>query len=127
MDLSGIVNYESTFEYEVVNPSSGEATGLVLELQSVSSPDVKVVTRRQLDFITDQQRKGKAIKIAVAEEKLVEKLAASVVSWEWGGSSNFKGEKLPFNTKNVVEVLNVDWIFEQVSKQVQDIENFTKN
>lgn len=126
MDIAKRVNYESTFEYEVTDPQDGTGTGLFLDLRSSSSDAVKAVSRKHIDFISNQQRSNKPVKVETLEKQVIEKLVASVADWRWEGDASFNGEKLEFTTENVRKVLEVDWIFDQVNKQVGDIENFTK-
>lgn len=127
MDIAKLVNYESTFEYEVTDPKTGEGTGLFLDLRSASSEAVKAVSRKHIDFISAQQRANKNVKVEVLERQVIEKLVASVADWRWEGDAEFNGEKPEFTAANVQKVLEVDWIFDQVNKQVGDIENFTKS
>lgn len=127
MDIAKRVNYETTFEYEVTDPETGEGTGLFLDLRSTSSAEVKAVSRKHIDFISAQQRANKTVKVDVLERQVVEKLVAAVAGWRWEGDANFNGEKLEYTPENVRKVVEVDWIFDQVNKQVGDIENFTKS
>lgn len=127
MDIAKRVNYETTFEYEVTDPETGEGTGLFLDLRSTSSAEVKAVSRKHIDFISAQQRANKTVKVDVLERQVVEKLVAAVAGWRWEGDAKFNGEKLEYTPENVRKVVEVDWIFDQVNKQVGDIENFTKS
>ena len=127
MDIAKRVNYESTFEYEVTDPETGAGTGLFLDLRSTSSAEVKAVSRRHIDFISSQQRSNKPVKVETLERQVIEKLVAAVASWRWEGDASFNGDKLDFTPENVRKVVEVDWIFDQVNKQVGDIENFTKS
>lgn len=127
MDIAKRVNYESTFEYEVTDPQTGAGTGLFLDLRSSSSDAVKAVTRKHIDFISAQQRANKSVKVETLEKQVIEKLVASVAGWRWDGEASFNGEKLDHTPENVRKVIEVDWIFDQINKQVGDIENFTKS
>ena len=126
MDIANVVKYESTFEYELLDPVTGKETGLIFELLSSSSEAVKKVTRKHVDFISDLERKGKKVKTDIRESQIVERLSASIKGWRWTGDANWHGETPEFSIKNVEEVIAVDWIFDQLIKQVTDIENFTK-
>lgn len=126
MAIANIVRYDSTFKYELQHPVTGEGLGVFFTLRSSSSPEVKAVLRRQADYYQEQERKNRKIKIEVLEKQARSRLAAAIVSWDWGGKELHEGEGvLELTPENIDKALEVDWIFGQINKQVEDIENFT--
>ena len=126
MAIGDIIKYESTFDYELEHPITGAGIGVFFKLRSSSSPEVKAVVRKHLDYSFTQIRKGKNPKGVVAEQQQIERVAASVAGWDWCEQELHKGEGVPeYNFTNVCKALEVDWIFNQIDNQVSDAENFT--
>lgn len=120
MDLATIK--PTTSKVEILHPGSSDPTGLVIEVTSQQSPAVKKVLRRQTDKLL--KRRGRKTTAEQIEEDHIERLAASVVSWEWKGEAAFNGKKLDCTPENVAAVLGVSWIKEQVAEAVADEAEF---
>lgn len=124
MDIANIVKYDSTFRYELTHVVTGEGLGVFFDLRSSSSPEVKAVTRKHLDHFQAQYRRQKSVSTETLEKQALEKLVAAIAGWDWG-DNKFDGEVPEFTPANVRKVLEVDWIFAQIDRQVSDAENFT--
>lgn len=120
MDLAAIK--PTTSKVEILHPGSSDPTGLVIEVTSQQSPAVKKVLRRQTDKLL--KRRGRKTTAEQIEEDHIERLAASVVAWEWKGEAAFHGKKLDCTPENVAAVLGVSWIKEQVAEAVADEAEF---
>lgn len=126
MAISNIVKYESSFDYELLHPVNGTGLKIWFTLVSSASDSVKSVIRRQIDANYERQRKGKSLKASDGEVQIIDRIAACFQSWKWNGQEFRDGQGVPeFTRENILDVLSVDWIFDQVNKQVNDIENFT--
>ncbi|MGP2493505.1 hypothetical protein ACTDI4_17980 [Mesorhizobium sp. PUT5] len=120
MDLAAIK--PNTSKVEIIHPGSGDPTGLVIEVMSQESPAVRKILRRQTDRMI--KRRGKKMTAEQIEEDAIERLAASVVGWEWKGNAAFGGKKLDCTPENVATVLGVSWIKGQVQEAVADEAEF---
>lgn len=125
MAIGDIIKYESTFKYELTHPHTGEGLGITFDLRSSSSPEVKAVMRKHLDHFQSQYRKQKSVSVDTLERQAVEKVASAIAGWDWGKNELHEGEGVPSYPEDVRKVLEVDWIFSQIDKQVNDTENFT--
>ena len=134
MDILAQVQYDAPIEHELELPN-GKATGVVFKLVSANSPASKKImlqnqARLMASNIGKSREKTEAEYLKLLEkqvDKTVEQVAACVVGWDWNGNSAGKIGKDPaFTPENVKYVLEADWIFEQVSEVVGEIENFTK-
>ncbi len=126
MDIAGLYNYESLFDLELVRPDTDEKLGVVFKIRSASSPEAKKILRKHVDEVTERQQRGKLVKGETRLRHELEKAASWVESWNWS-EHTYNGEKLDFNFKNVVRVLDEqDWIYAQVSEAANKLANFTK-
>ena len=126
MSIFNIVKYDEAIKYELVHPASGDGLGIIFSLVSSASDQAKAIYRKQIKLNYALQRKGKTIDIDEGEAQIIERLSASIVGWDWADQEFREGEGAPeFNKSNIADVLTVDWIFDQISKQVNDIQNFT--
>lgn len=127
MSIGNIVNYETTFTLELEHPVTGEEIGVSFEVRSASSDESKATQRRQLDFISKQKQRNKEVNISTFEQFEKEKAAACIADWDWKGQELHKGEGVLECTKeNIMKAMNIDWIFDQVTRAAKDIANFTK-
>lgn len=126
MSISNLVKYDEAFKYELTHPASGDGLGIIFSLVSSASDQAKAVLRKHIKANHMLQRKGKTIDVDEGEAQVIERLSASIVAWEWGENEFREGKGAPeFNKDNVADVLAVDWIFDQINRQVNDIQNFT--
>jgi hypothetical protein len=52
-------------------------------------------------------------------------LFRAMVGWEWANGAEWNGEKLDFNQKNVVMLLNdLPWFLKQVDEAFSELEGF---
>lgn len=110
MDLSSI--RPAAIEVAITHPGTGEDTGLVLKLISPKDPAAAPARRTFQDRL---QRKGKA-----DEADTINFTAALVTGWDWGGESDWKGEKLPFTLTNVKAVVAESWVRAQIDERIGD-------
>lgn len=126
MSIANIVKYDEAIKYELVHPVTGDGLGIIFSVVSSASDQAKAIYRKQLKANVALQRKGKTIDVDEGEAQIIERLAASIVGWDWADKEFREGAGAPeFNKSNIADVLAVDWIFDQISKQVNDIQNFT--
>lgn len=124
MDIGNLVDYEAIFKLELKNPATKKKLGITFDLTSSNSDAVKAVIRKQVDARLQDQSEATPT-VEEGEVMTVNRVAASVVGWDWG-EHDYNGEKLDFTHSNVVKVLSgVDWIFAQVNVEVSKIKNFT--
>lgn len=126
MSIADLVKYDSTHEYELTHPVTGEGINVFFELRSAQSDEAKKVQRAHLDANLSAQRANRKPNIQSVERQVLDQVAALVAGWEWNGQEYQKGEGvLEYTPENVRKVLQTDWIFEQVKKASEDISNFT--
>lgn len=126
MAIADIVKYESTFPLELTHPVTGEEIGVTFHIRSMSSADVKAVDRKIMNAAYVAKTSGKTPKIESLEKQTMERVAATIAEWDWGGQELHKGEGvLEYSKENCLKAMQVDWIFEQVNKAASDIGNFT--
>lgn len=102
----------------ITHPASGDETGLVLHLQSMSSPEVKAVQRRTMEQALKQGRRK--VDLEKAEQNRIELLATAVIGWDWNGDASWGGEKLTFTKANVRKVLGASWLRDQIDAELGD-------
>lgn len=125
MDIAKLVDYESTFKLELVNPVTEEKVGITFEMRSVESAASKKVLRKHLDEVIERQQRNKLIKGADTIRRELEKVAACIASWDWG-SNTYNGVKPELSMKKAVEILEEQgWIFAQASEACNKVANFT--
>lgn len=124
MDIFKVVNYEESFEYTLKDPSTGEDTDVVIYLRSSANADAKIIDLKYLNSVKSSNLTKKPIPVEKDLDYAYEKLASCITGWNENMKSN--GEKLEFNSDNVDKIVRIDWINNQLSKQVDNIENFTK-
>jgi hypothetical protein len=133
LDIASIVNYDQVFELELLHPVDDTPTGIIFWIRSSGSEASKSVARKHLDKNIERRAKGKLVQGMSLEKETIETAASYIERWDWGkdpktGEPNkFKGELLGtnFSMKKAMEVLEVDWIYTQVTGAANKIENFT--
>lgn len=126
MAIANLVKYDSTFDLELTHPITGEPIGVVFQIRSESSPEAKVVVRKEIDSMAVDIRKNKLPPAAKRESFELEKKAACIAGWDWGGQEFEKGQGvLEYSRENCIKVLQIDWIYNQVATASADLGNFT--
>lgn len=118
MDLSNVSPI--TREIQILHPKTSEPTGLVIRLLPPTHPKVRAARDRAIQENIQAARKRVTLSEADKETSAVKQLAPAVEGWEWTGDAEFKGEKLAFNEANVHAVLKVEWIRNQIDKELGD-------
>ena len=130
MDYSKAVDYEGTHTFELL--LNDEPTGIMAEVRSSGSAAVRSLVLEHTDKQIERFAKKKLPTAIAGERSEIEKMAACIVSWDWGkdpktGEPNKWGDgPLPDmkNKKAAMEVLRVNWIYDQVSEEAGRLENF---
>lgn len=123
VDLSSIVYNEK--RVEILHPGTKEPLGVTVTLMA---PDDKRLDKTR-DAITDQvlalQAKNKNLKADQVKHNRNMILFRAMVGWEWVDGVEWNGEKLDFNQKNVVMLLNeLPWFLKQVDEAFSELEGF---
>lgn len=128
MAIANLVQYDSTFDLELTHPLTGEEIGVLFKIRSDSSPEAKQVFRRQVDHYAQEQQRSKRVKSEKLEQYELEKKAACIAGWDWRGNDALEDGDggLEYNKANCIEILKVDWIYNQVAAASADLANFTK-
>lgn len=125
--LGSIVQYDETITHELRHPITDEGLGVHFTLTSSGSDAVRAVVKRQMRASVASRSNQNALNVDTAVKMTEERLAASIVSWDFGGRELIEGQGVPECThENKLILVRVDWIFDQISKQVNNLENFTK-
>lgn len=124
MDIAKRVNYEDSFEYTLLDPDTNEETDVVFNLRSSGNAQAKVLDLKYLNAVKSSNVTKKIIPMEKDLEYAYDKLASCVAGWN--DKLVFNGEKLEYNAENIAKVVRIDWIFDQLNKQVSDIANFMK-
>lgn len=125
MDLSKRVDYELLYDLELRDPDTDQPLGIVFRLRSAGSDAVKKILREQTNRNLERRIKGKLPKADQLEQEELEKAAACIASWDWGGHT-WKGKKPDLSMKMAMEVLDEQgWIFGQVSEAANKVANFS--
>jgi len=119
---------EAGYEFELVLPGSGEATGAFITVRGEQSPVVKTFAKKKYNEYQMQvqaaKRKGKdyELDLDTAEELSVESATNRVISWR--GIAN-EGAEVPFTKEACATILkDHPWIREQVLEESQQAYNF---
>lgn len=111
MDLSDILNsaadQDRGSELELLNPATGEATGIKLR---IAGPDSETQRRARLYMQDELIDAGSSIDAAVREKIALRMLAACILGWE----IKQDGKDLPLTTRAAMQLLGVSWVREQV-------------
>ena len=119
---------EAGFEFELVMPGSGEATGAFVTVRGEQSPVIKTYSKKTYNEYQMQvqasKRKGKEYELSIdeAEEMAIQSAVVRVIGWR--GIAN-EGAEVQFN-KDAAAVILKDhsWIREQIMEESQLAFNF---
>ena len=119
---------EAGYEFELVLPGSGDATGAFITVRGEQSPVVKTFAKKKYNEYQMQvqaaKRKGKDFELGLeeAEEMSIESATNRVISWR--GIAN-EGAEVPFTKEACATILkDHPWIREQVLEESQQAYNF---
>jgi len=128
MAIADIVLYETTFPLKLTHPVTCEEIGVIFNIRSDASEAVKRIRRQQQDGNIARITQGGKLKTIELDKQEIERLAASVESWDWGGQEYKEGEGAPIHSQQEVELIlsETEWIKLQVRAGVEKIENFTR-
>lgn len=122
LDLSAIKSTNRVVP--ILNPATGEPTGLEWELAALDSDEAKAVTRRITDKRNKLAARGKVFTADEIDANETDLLVAVSKGWKWGGSAAWHGEKPTFNAKNVKEVAAQPFIRSQLVEALDDTQGF---
>ena len=119
---------EAGYEFQLVLPGSGEATGAFVTVRGEHSPVVKQYAKKKYNEYQMQvqaaKRKGKDYELSLDESEVmsVESATNRVISWR--GIAN-EGTEVVFSKDTCAEILKQhSWIREQVLEESQQAFNF---
>lgn len=115
----------NTQKIDIRHPGSGSPIGFVIEVGSIESDAVKKVDRKHLD--KQLRNRGKKPSSAEFEANMIERLAATVVGWEFTGDASLGGERPDFSREMAAKVLETAWLRNQVREVVEDEAAFFEN
>lgn len=125
MDIGSLFNHEILFPLHLKHPVTDQPLGIVFNIRSSTSDEVKRVGRKHLDERTERSQRGKLVKGDTLVRYEVEKAAAAIASWDWG-ENQYKGEIPELSLKKAADILDAeDWIFDQVKEAANNLANFT--
>jgi len=132
MDLSSFEGLAQGFEegvdVEILHPTTGAKTGLVVRVASYQSERVKRIQRRLANEALKEQKRNprKVTKVEEAEEKAHDIIVAAVISWEGFELGGKPLECTPENVRKVVSNPDLWFIAEQIDKAADDQAAFIK-
>ena len=128
MAIANIVQYETTFKMELLDPLTDKGLGIIFDIRSSESEDCKTVIRKHLDKLTQLRQKNKPVTAELIERQELEKVASFVAGWDWGDEEVYEGKGAPeFKLDNVIDILDkLGWVYSQVSQAAVGLSNFTK-
>lgn len=120
---------------ELNHPTTGTGLGIYVTVLGKHSTVFRDIVRERVNKRVHKEsmaaRRGKHLDPRTAEEverEALELLVACTLGWDSGEDDptlTFKGEKLPFNAANALNVYSeLLWVREQVDNAIGDLENF---
>src|ERR1041384_2231220 len=119
-------NFEEAFDLEILHPTSGEKTGLIVQVVSYRSERVKRVQRKLGNAAIREGKKNpkKVGTVEEIEERKNEIFAAAIVGWNMTKS----GQPVPSTPDEIIKIVSDPryfFIAEQVDKAADEDANFT--
>lgn len=118
--LGNAVDQDKGRELELVDPFSGKGSGLKFW---IVGPDSETAHRARIalsDELADMADASGMVSAEHREKARLNCLARHVIRWDVSED----GKPVPFNTKNVLTLLRVQWVQEQVDTFAADRRNF---
>jgi hypothetical protein len=123
MDLNSLKPNERVVE--IVHPRTKEPLGVSVTLLSLIDEKLTKLKRRLADNNLANQRRGKMLTAAQAEDNEDIILFEAMTTWEWKEDNTFRGEKPAFNLTKVKEVFQeLPWFKNQLREAIEDEEAF---
>jgi hypothetical protein len=111
--IANAADQDRGHEFELLDPVAGTPTGILLK---IAGPDSD--TQRRAKLATNDALLAWRDRPSAAEQEAlaIEQLASCVLGW-----SIFEaGEPVPFNQKNLIRLLRVQWVRQQVDALASD-------
>ena len=108
--LANIADQDKGRECELLDPVTGEATGIKLWIVGPDSKTAHDARIAMADELMELARPDGTIAAEVRERARIHSIARLVQRWEISEG----GEALPFNQKNLLRLLAVSWIEAQI-------------
>jgi hypothetical protein len=112
MDLSKIKPAD-TVAVELRNPETDEPIGVVVQMRHKTSREVQAVVNAFQRRVA--QQRTRTVPPEVMQQFVTDQIVAAVASWEWKGDAQWNGEKPACTEAKVREVLDLEWIRDQLS------------
>lgn len=126
MDILSRVKSDQLFDLELLDPVDESKLGIVVQLRSVQSDEVKAVARKHADANMLRNQKGKALKSTVLEDQAEERVAVMIADWEWSPNHKLGASDNPeCNKKNRAILVKNDNFFDQINEAASNVANFT--
>lgn len=130
MDLSKIIQSESTHLLDLLHPVTEKPIGMILELRSSQSDAVKAIERESNNKLMERQQKGKLITTETTERQAEKRAATMIKGWEITADEAMTIDGVDLtecNDKTRMSLVGLDWAYEQVIAASSDLANFTKS
>lgn len=121
MELNDIKT--QTVDLDILNPATGHPTGMVLTLRPKSDPEVKAISERMVEKRRAAERRNKPYTIQQDIADSIRIHAACVVGVKWG-EVTLNGKQPKLTPEVAADLLERDFIFEQVSAELQQSADF---
>jgi hypothetical protein len=121
MDIEEI--QRTTVDLEITHPVSGEPTGLVLTLRSLSDPEIRRMAEASLEKQRAAARRQKqfTVRQEIAEDIRIKAACVTAINW---GDASLAGEKPELSLEVAEKLLAKDFIYKQVTQQLLQDEDF---
>lgn len=116
MDIATVV--PQAREVPILHPATEAPIGLVIKLLPMSHPKVKAVSQR----IRNSRVTARKLKVTAEslEAEGVEVMVSAIEGWEWQGDATFQGSKPDCTEANVRAVLKLEFIRQQIDRELGD-------
>lgn len=124
MQLSDILNnatdQDKGRELDLVDPFTGEPTGIKFWIVGPDSDTARRATLALSDELVELADDDGRVSAENREKARINALAKHVLRWD----VNEDGKPVPYNTKNLLTLLRVNWVQEQVDGFAGNRRNF---
>ena len=119
--LANVADQDKGRELEIVEPFSGQPTGMKFTVVGPDSDTARRARIRLADELAEMADNDGRISAEHREKARRNCLAAHVIRWS---NVTEDGKEVPFNTKNLLTLLRVQWVEIQVDAFAADRRNF---